>query len=475
MSIQEIDLIVLKNLITNKKFALEFVGEADAKIFSVDVWNFANTIVSYIKNHKELPTLRVLSEKLNKPNNEKLLEHIHGVWGELDEIQVKPEEYKHFLNKLKARYSEEQILLAKNQLAKIEPGSFNVDKTISDIQKVIQNVKSIKEAKSFERRTIKDSLAAFTERFNARKNNPELDVGIKTGYAFFDQATNGIKGTDFILICGESGFGKSLVLNNMAIQIWMQGNKIEDTEFKPGKNVIYFSLEMNHEDCFNRLLSRLAGVASHKIENATLDRDEMVRLKKALDFIKRYPNHFEIVDIPDASANDIDAIIDDCTFNVDVAVIDYLGIMKPNEGNSDEQDWLKQGIISYETRGIARRRNIPVFSAVQLNRKTNASKDPSENIGLARLARSATIATHATHVLQIESRPQEEQHFDLRLHLIKNRKGPKTQGKLVKNFACATLLDIEQEESAETDINKQFIQYNMDDISEEIEDLEIEA
>ena len=85
MSTEEIDLIILKNIITNKKFGLEFASECDARLFSTEVWNFANIVVTYIKTYKDLPTLKVLSEQLNKKNSQKLLEHVHGVWGELDE------------------------------------------------------------------------------------------------------------------------------------------------------------------------------------------------------------------------------------------------------------------------------------------------------------------------------------------------------------------------------------------------------
>jgi hypothetical protein len=139
--------------------------------------------------------------------------------------------------------------------------------------------------------------------------------------------------------------------------------------------------------------------------------------------------------------------------------------MRPNE-NSQEQDWLKQGIIAQQIRSIARKRNLPIFSAVQLNRKSNL-KDSSENIGLSRLARSATIATHATHVVQIENRPNEENYCDFLYHLIKVRKGPKGRGRLLKNLACATLLD---EKHTEDDINSE--SHDIDDILEKVEMLE---
>lgn len=73
MSYGSLDLSVLKVLTNNKKYALEFADDGDAKIFAPEVWAFANLLVNYIKTYKDVPTLRVLTEKLSKGNNDKLI------------------------------------------------------------------------------------------------------------------------------------------------------------------------------------------------------------------------------------------------------------------------------------------------------------------------------------------------------------------------------------------------------------------
>jgi replicative DNA helicase len=465
---QELDLTILKTLISDKKHALEFVHECDTKVFSSELWNFANIVVSYLRTYKEIPTLRVIEEKLAKGNNAKMLEQVHKTWDQLSAIQVNENEYKFDLEKIKKRYAEKQLTAVKEALSKQEPGAMDVTKSMAEMQKAIQSIKGLTETKGYDRKTIRNHRAPFIEKFNAKKTNPKIDAGLMTGYSFFDFSTNGIKAADFVLIAGESGFGKSMLLNNMAVQTWMQGNTIDMTSgFTEGKNIVYFSLEMPYEDCFNRVLSRLSGVPSRKIDEPSgITKEEAAKIQQALSFIKEYPYEFEIIDIVDACANDIDLILNDINYHIDAGFIDYLGIMKPNE-KGEEQDWLKQGIIAYETRGIARRRSLPLFSAVQLNRKSQA-KDSSESIGLSRLARSATIATHATHVIQIENRPNEENFPDFLYHLIKNRKGPKGKGRLIKNLACATLLD------EAMDQDKTFFEMrDPDDISEKIELLDI--
>lgn len=471
MSYSELDLSILKTLVNNKKRALDFIGECDAKLFSPDVWNFANLVINYVKVYKDVPTLKIINERLSKGGNESAIENVKKIWEQIDKLSFDEKEYAHSLEKLKKRFAEKQIATIKESFSKFESGSMDISKAVGEMQKTIQNIKGLNQSRSFERKTVKEFLPDFVEKFNIKRNNPNFDVGIKTGYSFFDFATNGVKAADFIIIAGESGFGKSLFLQNIAVQTWLQGNTLDTPpeEWVAGKNIVYFSLEMPYEDCFVRFLSRLSGVASRKIENASLTKEEFLKVKKVLTFIDKYPYQFEIVDISDACANDLELILSDIQYQIDVIFVDYLGIMKSNEG-SEEQDWLKQGIIAYETRAIARKRNLPIFTAVQLNRKSKTKDKEDSNIGLSRLARSATIATHATTVIQIENRPNEEQHSSFIYHIIKNRKGLKGAGELIKNLSCATLLDNNKLKEDENH-NQEYDSSDINDISEEVEKL----
>ena len=458
-----LDLVILKTLITNKKYALDFVNECDTKLFSSDVWNFANIIVNHIKTYKNLPTLRVLTEKTK---GDRLIENIKSIWGQLEEIKYDDKEYHHDLEKIKKRFAEKQLISLKDKFSDLEPGTIDISKSIVEMQRTIKSVNDLNNTKSFEKKTLKEALPAFVEQFNAKKNNPDLATGLKTGYSFLDYACNGVKEADLILVCGESGQGKSLLLGNMFYQIWMRQNDITSNNMSEGKNVVMFSLEMPYEDYFNRILARMARVPIRKIENASLTKEEFHKVRMALDFIKNYPYNFEIIDIADICANDIQNILEEIQYPIDAVAVDYLGIMSQNK-ESDDSDWQKQGTIAYELRHVGRKLKLPIFSAVQLNRKTQG-KDPDGGIGLNRLARSNSIATHASTVIQIETRPQEDTRSDLNVHIIKQRKGPKLKGSLLKDLKCGTLLDV----PVEYETNSNYFT-DVDDISNEIEDLDL--
>lgn len=467
--ISELDLVVLKTLLNNKKHALDFASEGDPKIFSPETWNFAQVILGYIKTFKDIPTLKVVVERLSKGNNEKLVETIKNIWSQIDNVTYDDKEYKHNLDKLKKRFAEKQIKIQQESLAKFDPTTMDIGKAVKEMQQTIQSIKSLHQVRSYDRKTLKEAIPVFKEEYNAKLENPNFDTGIKTGYSYLDQATDGLRPGELILIGGESGGGKSMLLMNIAVQMWLQHNTLDTPEesFGPGNSVLYFSLEMPFRPCLNRVLSRMSGNPSKLIRNAKLDSDQADKLKKALRFIKRYPYEFEIVDIPrGATMEQLEIIFEEAKahYNPKIIVIDYLGLMD-YDGGKEMDDWLKLGKISEKIHEFARVHNVITLSAVQLNR-TKGAKD-EDKIGLHRVGRSALILTNANIAIQIESRPNEKQYPDMKYHIIKNRDGELGNGVLIKNLSCGTLLDSKTEED-----DTEFEMRDPDDISDKIDRLD---
>lgn len=361
---------------------------------------------------------------------------------------------------MKDRYVSLQVSDLKNKL-----GDASTADALNEIQKTLQSIKSSVDLETFENKSVKDYLPTFVEKYRSKKENPDFEKGIMTGFSYLDAATNGLLPSDFILVSGSSGSGKSVVLNALSTSIWMGENKITDTEFKKGASCIYFSLEMPYEQCHARFIAGLAGVPSRSIENATLTKSEFARLKQALDFIKRYPYEFRIVDLADATVSDIGNVLDQCNQNYDLITCDYLNIIK-SSGNEDS-DWLSQGMISYDLRKLVRgKRKSIMLTGNQLNRANNNS----DKIGLHRLSRSGTVATNCTLILQIEDRENETKYADMSLHIIKNRRGSKGNFSVLKNLANCQLTDIPIETEENSDFENRFTDY--EDISDSMEDLD---
>ena len=290
-----------------------------------------------------------------------------------------------------------------------------------------------------------------------------------TGYSYIDRVTDGLRPGELLLIGGESGGGKSMLLMNMALQIWLQNNNIDmdESQFGPGNSVLYFSLEMPFKPCRNRVYGRLSNNPTKKIRAAQLNTEEAGQLKKVLRFINKYPHQFEIVDIPrGATMESLELIYEEAKTMYDpkVIVIDYLGLM--DYDGTDMEDWLKLGKIAEKIHEFARVHNCIVLSAVQLNRTKGAKEE--DKIGLHRIGRSALIMQNANIAIQIETRPNEKNFPDMKYHLIKNRDGELGSAVLIKNLACGTLLDQKVEEDPTT-----FEMRDPDDISEKAALLDI--
>lgn len=474
MNYPELDLVILKTIITNKQYALDFVSSSTANIFDISLWHVANLIVNHIKMYKDIPTMNILIDKVSK-NTPTLIETITTIWKKIEATPYNEKEYKHNLEKLQFRFSTDQIVTLKNKLDLLNNNDINPTKVVKDLQQTIQNVASITKTKTYDRKTLKESIAPFREEIRAKLSNPNFDRGILTHYNFIDIATDGLRPGELVIVGGESGSGKSMLLMNIGLQMWKQKNTIDMTDsFTQGHNILYFSLEMPFKPCRNRIYSRLSGVPTKLIKRpvtsdgrSRLSAQERNKLKSTLQFIDKYPYQFEIVDIPrGATPEHLEMLFEDARarYNPEIVVIDYLGLMETQE--SKEDDWLKLGIIAGQVHEMCRIHNIIGLTAVQLNRSKTSNKDTEEKIGMHRIGRSSLIMTHANLGIQIETRPNEKNYPDMIPHLIKVRDGELGKGKLLKNLACGTLLD-NDDEGEESNFT------NVDDISDEIDDFDI--
>lgn len=241
----------------------------------------------------------------------------------------------------------------------------------------------------------------------------------------------------------------SMLLNNMAIQMWMQKNTIgtDPSAYTRGYNILYFSLEMPYKGCFRRTLARLADVPTYGLRDSRLTKSETESVNLASRFIKKFSAtqaKFEIVDIPrGVTVEQIEERYLEARtrFIPDVVVVDYLGLLE--DPNAEGDDWLKLGYIAGKLHEFGRAYNTRIMSAVQLNRPAKSSKnaDPSELIGIHRIGRSSLIMHHANVGIQIESRKDENTRDTLVYHIIKNRDGELGKHEIRKKFANAAIFD----------------------------------
>lgn len=188
MNYSELDLAILKAILTNKKQALDFTNECSINLFQSNLWNFSNIVVGYIKLYHELPTLKILKEKLTK-TNPAFLDTFENIWKKIEEIKVDEKEYINNIEKIKNRFSGEEIEKLNEKLKDYS----DIEKSLASIEKTVRNIKSLTTTKTYERKTLKDSIDPFKEEINAKLLDPNFDAGVLTGYSFIDNATDGLR------------------------------------------------------------------------------------------------------------------------------------------------------------------------------------------------------------------------------------------------------------------------------------------
>lgn len=433
------DLRIFKTLTSNKIDAIAFAATYNHDLFHEKM--FAKLLLAYLKAFRSVPTRRTMQEWTNG----RYTDLIDAVWNRIESTEYNVQEYSFDLEQLKKRYIAETI----NDIKRY--ASDDSEHAIKDISLKLQTIKIVQQGRSFAQQTVRDHFDEFEQRYQAKSKDPQQTDQVITHYSAIDQSIGGFRPAELFLIGGETGAGKSMMLMNMAIQMWMQQNTLEraPSEFEKGYNITYFSLEMPYDDCYTRFLARMARVNERKLIDAQLSSDEYDRIKKVERFIKDYPFEFDIIDVPRGlTIEEIELRYSDALlkYQPHVVIVDYMGLMHSPE-HSREPDWLKMGNIGGELHEFGRVYNVVMGSAVQLTdiqRNSNSdAKDKSENqrVGPHRVGRSSQILHHANLGIQIETRANEDQYGDLRYHIIKNRRGPRKKGNMNKNLAMCLLTD----------------------------------
>lgn len=446
----EIQFKVLSGILNDPKVAMDFCFQYGDKYFTDPrAQIIASNIVRYVKSYRAKPTTDTI-EKFVKDDSARDL--ILNFWERHDSYNY--DEYNFDVEQLKKEFAYNKFEELRFSLNQEESEGLDPIKAINSVQNEINEIKSINSASEYNSYTLKDFNEQFKENYKAKYENPELGVGILTGFSYLDYIKNGLVDSDLVIICGETGSGKSVMLNNMALNIWKQKNTIDTPvdNFEKGYNVSYFSLEMPFENCHQRTMAALSDVEIYHLRDAKLTRAEAAGVSKAVKFIENYPHEFDIIDVPrNFTVEQLELKFQQikARYEPDVIFIDYMGLM---DNTSDEDDWLKLGTLAGKIHEFARTYKVPVVTAVQLNRMDPAKKKDGKAIGLHRIGRSALIATHATLIIQLDSGGEYKDDIDyFRYHIIKNRNGEMGSHSIEKNFANSLIRDVPYDESEDMD------------------------
>lgn len=213
--------------------------------------------------------------------------------------------------------------------------------------------------------------------FNPKERLESIKLGkgqCSTGWKTVDDKLyGGLNKGEITIFAGQSGAGKSLFLQNLAVN-WAMA----------GMNVIYLSLELSEKLCAMRIDAMHTGYETRDVMRNIDDVHMKLRATQ-----QKTKGNMQIKQLPNGcTSNDIRAYIKEYEINkgvkVDAILVDYLDLMFPASRKvSAENMFVKDKYVTEELRNLAVELDIVCVSASQLNRGSyeEIEFDPSHIAG----------------------------------------------------------------------------------------------
>lgn len=244
----------------------------------------------------------------------------------------------------------------------------------------------------------------------------------------------------FYVVAGRPGQGKTIVALQAALGL-----------AQAGKHVLYFSLEMPETQIQHRLLAQVLSVDVSHIANRTLDyklllpNGDEVWAKDYVDLARNeLPDGLGVVGASRLTPQLLRAYVSAAGKRrpVDAVFIDYLGLMDDDFQHRDKT--AKISSISMQLKRVALDLNIPVVSAVQLNREVESRSDHKPQ--LSDLRDSGSIEQDADVVLLIARKRRQGDSEDghgseFYLRVAKNRHGAMGAAKFVAQDSFSRIVE----------------------------------
>ncbi len=261
---------------------------------------------------------------------------------------------------------------------------------------------------------IKQVLDEYFERIEYLHRHRGEFMGVPTGFSQLDKLLGGLQKSDFIVIAGRPGMGKS----SFALSIAHNAAK------RYGQRVAIFSLEMSAEQVVQRLLAAETGVDSQRLRLGLIRDEEWPRVVQAIGILSE--TFIFLDDTPAISAMELRAKARrlHAEHGLDLIIVDYLQLM---QGDSRSENRVQEiSYISRSLKSLARELNIPVVALSQLSRAVEQRQDKRPI--LSDLRESGSIEQDSDVVMFVYREemynPDTEKQNIAEIIVAKHRNGP---------------------------------------------------
>ena len=261
---------------------------------------------------------------------------------------------------------------------------------------------------------IKDVLDSYYERIDALAQRSDEVFGLQTGLDDLDRVLGGMQRSDFLIVAGRPGMGKTGFLIGI----------MKHAALKHNKHIAMFSLEMSSEQLVQRLIAQETGIDSQRLRSGKLKENEWTLLMAAMDSLSNAKIYLD--DTPAITPLQMRTKCRrlDMEVGLDLVIVDYLQLMSGDYRTDNRVQEVSN--ISRNLKVMARELNVPVLAAAQLSRAVEQRTDKQPV--LSDLRESGSLEQDADVVMFI-NRPdaldeKSVRHNVASLIVAKHRNGP---------------------------------------------------
>lgn len=223
----------------------------------------------------------------------------------------------------------------------------------------------------------------------------------KIGHRILDNESNGFKYGEVLMILGNIGQGKSMVLTNIIYNMW-----------RDGANILLLTAEMQPLEFDIRIYSRASAVEAKHIEGGKkfLTESDHAALEDCIKYMESKPNEIKIRYVtPSDNVGTVAAYMEELKVNEgfvpDVLLVDSFEHISPLDQKHKDADWMAVGqtMIEFKTLANTFERNRGLFVVSTHQAKTITLDKKFEDIAVTDFGRSKIVPEKADCCLYIRT------------------------------------------------------------------------
>lgn len=225
----------------------------------------------------------------------------------------------------------------------------------------VEQISEIADAASRDIVSSLDMASGWMDYYNKVVKNPDFAF-CRTGYTSLDRMLGGgVFRKGMYIIGARPGMGKTTLGINIAENI-----------AKRGSDVLFVSMEMDKVQIMAKRIANAGGISYSKLMNGQLADAGLTEAITTASMLSERP--FSLVDKSKITVTDIGRVARQVK-GVSAVVVDYLGLIKPEDVKSNKPRYEEMTEISADLKALAKLLGIPIIVLCQLNRENSSSSD----------------------------------------------------------------------------------------------------